>query len=79
METFALFRAELRREDIAAHIAGNELVKEQLADFSKPLHLKALYAYAFEAKDSAEKLLRRMSYDVLKKRLSEERKNQLKS
>lgn len=58
---------------------GNELVKEQIADFSKQLDLEALYSYIFEVKDSTEKILRRLSYDELKKRVPEERKEQLKS
>ena len=46
---------------------GNELVKEQIADFSKQLNLKELYSYISEVKD-----------DELKKKISEERKKQLK-
>ena len=57
---------------------GNELVKEQIADFSKRLDVKELYSYIFEVKDSAEKIINRLSYDDLKKKLSEERKQQLK-
>ncbi len=58
---------------------GNELVKEQIADFSKRLNLKELYAYIFEVKDSTEKIVNGLSYDELKKKISEERKEHLKS
>lgn len=58
---------------------GNELVKEQIADFSKQLNLKELYAYIFEVKDSTEKIIDSLSYDDLKKKISEERKEYLKS
>ena len=58
---------------------GNELVKEQIADFSKQLNLKELYAYILEVKDSAEKIINSLSYDDLKKKISEERKEYLKS
>ena len=57
---------------------GNELVKEQIVDFSKQLNLKELYSYIFEVKDSTEKIIRSLSYDEMKKKISEERKKQLK-
>lgn len=57
---------------------GNELVKEQISDFSKQLNLKELYSYIFEVKDSTEKIINSLSYDELKKKISEERKKQLK-
>ena len=40
---------------------GNELVKEQIVDFSKQLNLKELYSYIFEVKDSTEKIIRSLS------------------
>lgn len=58
---------------------GNELVKEQIADFSKQLNLKELYSYIFEVKDSTEKIIRSLSYEELKKKISQERKEYLKS
>ena len=58
---------------------GNELVKEQIADFSKQLNMKELYSYIFEVKDSTEKIINSLSYDQTKKKVSEERKEQLKS
>lgn len=58
---------------------GNELVKEQIADFSKQLNMKELYSYIFEVRDSTEKILNSLSYDQLKKKVSEERKEHLKS
>ena len=58
---------------------GNELVKEQIADFSKRLNLKELYSYIFEVKDSTEKIINNLSYNELKNKMSEERKEQLKS
>mgnify|MGYP002585221130 FL=1 len=58
---------------------GNELVKEQIADFSKRLNLKELYSYIFEVKDSTDKIINSLSYDELKRKISEERKEYLKS
>lgn len=58
---------------------GNELVKYQIADFSKQLNLEELYSYIEEVKESTEKILSGLSYDMLKMKISEERKEQLKS
>lgn len=58
---------------------GNELVKEQIADFSKRLNLKELYSYILEVKESTEKIIKRLSYDKLRRKISEERKEYLKS
>lgn len=58
---------------------GNELIKEQIADFSKPLNLQALYAYGFQVKESTEEIINRLSYQDLKKKISEDRKDYLKS
>ena len=58
---------------------GNELVKYQIADFSKQLNLEELYSYISEVKKSSEKIIGGLSYDMLKKKISEERKEYLKS
>lgn len=58
---------------------GNELVKNQIADFSKQLNLEELYLYISEVKKSTEKIICGLSYDMLKKKISEERKEYLKS
>lgn len=58
---------------------GNELVKQQIADFSKQLNLKELYSYIFEVKESTEKIIKNLSYIELKRKVSEERKEYLKT
>lgn len=58
---------------------GNELIKQQIADFSAKLHLQALYSYIFEVKDSTEKIVKSLSYDDLARKISGERKESLKS
>ncbi len=58
---------------------GNELVKQQIADFSKQLNLEELYSYVFEVCESTGKMLERLSYDELKRKIPEERKGYLKS
>ncbi len=58
---------------------GNELVKQQIADFSKQLDLKELYSYIFEVKESTDKIIKDLYYDDLKRKVSEERKEFLES
>ena len=41
--------------------------------------MKELDSYIFEVKDSTEKIISSLSYDELKKEISEERKEYLKS
>lgn len=76
-----VFSAGNYRERIHSPIitTGNELVKQQIADFSKQLDLKELYFYIFEVKESTEKMIRDLSYDQLKQKISEERKEYLRS
>ena len=58
---------------------GNELVKQQIADFSGQLYLQELYSYIFEVKKSTEKIIKSLSYVDLARKISEERKECLKS
>ena len=58
---------------------GNELVKQQIADFSKQLDLDELYAYIADVKAGTEKILEALPYSMLKQKPSEERKEILKS
>ena len=51
---------------------GNELVKQEIADFSKELNLDELYHYIGEVKDSTEVVLESLSFDDIKKRISDE-------
>jgi len=58
---------------------GNELIKQQIADFSGQLNLQELYSYIFEVKDSAEKIIKSLSYSKLTQKIPGERKEFLKS
>lgn len=58
---------------------GNELVKRDIAEFSKQLNIKELYSYIFDVKNSTEKIIRSLSYSDLKKKITEDRKEYLKS
>lgn len=58
---------------------GNELINYEIADFSKELNLDELYSYISEVKESTERILVSLPYDMLKKKISGERKELLKS
>jgi len=53
---------------------GNELVKNDIADYSKQLDINELYSYISEVKESTEAILREMPYEMLKQRISPERR-----
>ena len=58
---------------------GNELKKQQIADFSAQLDLDALYAYLSDVKESTEKILRGFSFEDLKRKVPDERKAALQA
>lgn len=58
---------------------GNELVKEQIAEFSRQLDLEKLYQYITEVKDSTDDLLKSLKYSDLKRKMTDRDKNYLKS
>lgn len=58
---------------------GNELEKQQIADFSRVLDLEELYKYAAAVKNGTEDILKNLSYADLKRKISDEDKERLKS
>lgn len=68
-------------ESIGAPIitTGNELVKQQIADFSRALDIEQLYRYISDAKCSTEDILKGLSFAELKRKVSEEKKERLRS
>ena len=58
---------------------GNELVKQEIADFSEQLNMDELYTYLSDVKQGTESILRDLSYDDLRRKVSIERKEQLES
>lgn len=56
---------------------GNELVKQEIADFSKQLDLKELYSYMLDVKKSTEKILKGLSFEDTKKKISDDRRKEL--
>lgn len=57
---------------------GNELVKEQISDFSGQLELDELYAYISEVKTSTEIILKNLPFNSMKNKISPETKKLLK-
>ena len=53
---------------------GNELVKNEISDFSKLLDINELYSYISEVKESTDDILRELTYQMLKQRISAERR-----
>jgi hypothetical protein len=58
---------------------GNELVKEQIAQFTGKLDLDELYSYIKDVKESTEKIVKDLSYDDLKQKISDIRRSDLES
>ena len=58
---------------------GNELVKQEIADFSSQLDLDELYSYMSDVKKSTEKILKGISFDDTKKKISEDRRLELEN
>jgi len=58
---------------------GNELVKEEIADFSKALDIDALYEYIDKVRQSTDDILKGLTYQDLKISMTEEDKEKLES
>ena len=58
---------------------GNELVGEEIADFSEKLDIDELYYYMAAVKKNTEEMINGLGYDELKSRISDERREKLKS
>ena len=56
---------------------GNELVKEQISDFTKQLDIDELYSYVADVNKSTEEIIRSLTYSDLKLKVLDERKEKL--
>ena len=56
---------------------GNELAGQEIADFSKQLDLDGLYAYMLDVKKSTEKIIKGLSFEDTKAKISDARKKEL--
>lgn len=76
-----IFFSKNYNKSIGASIitTGNELVNQQIADFSGTLNLEQLYQYISDVKRSTEEILKGLSFAEIKHRIPEKKKNYLKS
>jgi hypothetical protein len=76
-----IFFADNYQERIHSSIitTGNELVKQQIADFSKNLNLNELYSYSSKVKDSTDRIIRDLSFDEMKRKFPGSKKEYLQS
>ena len=58
---------------------GNELVKEQISDFSKQLCIDELYQYIIDVNQSTTKILEVLSYNDMKIKMTEEKKQHIQT
>ena len=57
---------------------GNELKGQQIVDFSKSLHLDELYQYITEVKKSTDSIVRKLSYQDLKRGFDDSDKDRIR-
>jgi len=75
-EVFLAFRDSIGAPLITT---GNELVGQQIADFSESLNLDALYEYAAAVKSCTDEMLKDFSYQDLNRKFSDEDKVRLRA
>lgn len=56
---------------------GNELKKQEIAEFSKTLDIEALYEYALAVKTSSDEWLKSLQYEEAKKKFGDDDKKRL--
>lgn len=66
-----------RRTNSPIITTGNELEGEELVSFSKSLDLKVLYEYVSETYNATNVLIKSLSFDDMKAKVSDERRNAL--
>ncbi|MDE7432693.1 MAG: phage head-tail adapter protein [Lachnospiraceae bacterium] len=76
-----VFFAENYQKHIGSPIitTGNELVREQISDFSSQLNLEELYKYITNVKNSTDTIIGNLEYADLKRKMTEKDKDYLKS
>lgn len=69
------------RERIKSPIitTGNELFKEEIAEFSRQLDISELYSYIHETAESTERILSSLQFEDTKRKITEEKKQYLMS
>ena len=74
-----VFFAKGYQEKIGSPIitTGNELVKEEIAEFSEQLDLDEMYSYMSDVKKSTEKILKGITFEDTKQKISDDRREDL--
>lgn len=67
----------VRRTKSPIVTTGNELEKNQIAEFSKALDLDALYQYAADVMNGTNKILKKLSFADLKRKITNAEKERL--
>ena len=68
-----------KRIDSPIITTGNELVKEEITEFSSHLQLDELYNYIHDVKNSTESIISGISYEMMKNSIPPKRKNALEA
>lgn len=58
---------------------GNELARQEIADFSKALDLTELYRYVYDVDKATSRLLKQFTFDDLKKKYTEQDKKAIRA
>ena len=75
-----LFKGDYQRRINSPIITtANELVKEEIRDFSEKLFIAELYHYIADVDASTTQILKSLTYSDMKEKISEERKKQLEN
>ena len=75
-----LFKGDYQRRINSPIITtANELVKEEIRDFSEKLSITELYNYIADVDASTTQILKSLTYSDMKEKISEERKKQLEN
>ena len=68
-----------KRMNASIITTGNELVKEEICEFSKQLQIDELYQYMIDVDKSTTGILKTLTYQDSKERISEEKRNKLEA
>ena len=60
-------------------LLANELVKEEIGEFSKKLSIEELYNYIADVDESTTQILKTLTYSDMKEKISDDRRKQLET
>jgi hypothetical protein len=74
------FRGDYQKRINAPIITtANELVKEEIGEFSKQLHIEELYNYIIDVDRSTKEILKTLTYEDSRKKISDEKRQKVES